>query len=54
MTQTRLLRRLFHVHAWHVAPPIITPSGWPWPPMWACPCGETKDILSPEDWGLST
>lgn len=47
-------RRLFHVHQWHVVPPFTTPSDWPWPPMWACPCGGMKDMQSLEDWGMAS
>lgn len=52
MTSIRPRRRWFHAHQWHVTPAFTTPSGWPWPPMWACPCGYVKAILSPQDWGL--
>jgi len=48
--------KLFHRHRWTVVPGFAVMGGRfepsTFPPIWACPCGETKDIMSIADWGL--
>ena len=45
--------KFLHRHRWQVVQAFTTPSDWPWPPMWACPCGEMRDMQSLEDWGMA-
>lgn len=44
---------VLHLHRWRVVPSFTTPSGSCYPPIWACPCGATKDMQSMADWGLA-
>lgn len=41
-----------HRHRWQVVPSFVTQRGFRWPPMWACPCGELRDMQSFEVWGF--
>ncbi len=43
-----------HRHRWHVVPAFVPSPDFTYPPMWACPCGQMRDMQSLEDWGLPT
>lgn len=49
-----ILRKLLHRHRWMLTTPFTLSGGFVWPPIWACPCGETRDVMSMSDWGLES
>lgn len=46
------IRKWFHRHKFSITAPFAAPSGFFWPPMWACPCGKMRDVMAMDDWGL--
>lgn len=50
----RRKRRWLHCHKFTMTTPFATPAGFVWPPMWACPCGELRDVMPMVDWGLES
>jgi hypothetical protein len=44
--------RFLHRHRWQVVQSFANGRDFVWPPMWACPCGELRDVQSMEDWGM--
>lgn len=42
----------FHRHRWVMMQAFATAKGFTWPPMWACPCGEMRDVQDYDEWGL--
>lgn len=44
----------FHRHKWTLTSPFVTPAGFVWPPLWACPCGQMRDVQPMGMWGLQS